>query len=53
MTWLFLILILSTLAVLCVGMAIYLRVRRHMKGQDEAPADTMNEMQQGRETSKL
>ncbi len=28
---LFLILILSTLAVVCVGVAIYLRVRRHLK----------------------
>jgi hypothetical protein len=28
---LFLVLILSTLAVVCVGFAIYLRVRRHMK----------------------
>ncbi|HEY7617696.1 MAG TPA: hypothetical protein VH744_12895 [Terriglobales bacterium] len=34
MTWLFLILILSTLAVACVGTAIYLRVRRHMKPVD-------------------
>jgi putative exporter of polyketide antibiotics len=31
MTWLFFVLILSTLAVVCVGFAIYLRVRRHMK----------------------
>jgi len=41
MTWLLLILILSTLAVLCVGMAIYLQIRRHMRAQDsgsnEAP----------------
>ena len=51
MTWLFLILILSTLAVVCVGIAIYLRVRRHMKAQD-ASIDTVNELQQGRETSK-
>jgi cytochrome c biogenesis protein ResB len=29
--WLFFVLILSTLAVVCVGCAIYLRVRRHMK----------------------
>jgi hypothetical protein len=28
---LFLVLIFSTLAVVCVGLAIYLRVRRHMK----------------------
>jgi len=31
MTSLFLVLILSTLAVVCVGVAIYLRVRKHMK----------------------
>ncbi len=31
MTWLFFVLILSTLAVVCVGFAVYLRVRRHMK----------------------
>jgi hypothetical protein len=31
MTWLFLILILSTLAVVCAGTATYLRIRRHMK----------------------
>lgn len=31
MSWLFLILILSTMAVVCVGVAIYLRIRRHMK----------------------
>lgn len=31
MTWLFFVLILSTMAVVCVGCAIYLRVRRHMK----------------------
>ena len=31
MTWLFLILILSTLAVVCAGAATYLRIRRHMR----------------------
>jgi hypothetical protein len=31
MTLLFAILILSTLAVVCVGIAIFLRIRRHMR----------------------
>jgi hypothetical protein len=53
MTWLFLILILSTLAVVCVGIAIYLRVRRHMKGEDQPPAGALNDMEQGRETSNF
>jgi hypothetical protein len=53
MTWLFLILILSTLAVVCVGIAIYLRVRRHMKSEDQPPADALNDMEQGRETSNF
>ncbi|MBV9483206.1 MAG: hypothetical protein JO249_21035 [Acidobacteria bacterium] len=37
MSWLFFVLILSTLAIVCVAFAIYLRVRRHMKpaGGDE------------------
>ena len=42
MTWLFLILILSTLAVLCVGMAIFLRVRRHMKDTDPVSTETQS-----------
>jgi hypothetical protein len=53
MTLLFLTLILSTLAVVCVGTAIYLRVRRHMKTQEESPADVVNEMPEGRETGKF
>jgi hypothetical protein len=35
MTWLFLILILSTLAVVCAGAAIYLRIRKHMKPSEK------------------
>jgi len=50
MTWLILILILSTLAVVCVGAAIYLRVRRHMKSAHpghEEPVNTNQRPQAG------
>lgn len=36
MTWLFFVLILSTMAVVCVGCAVYLRVRHHMKTSADA-----------------
>lgn len=49
MTWLFLILILSSLAVVCVGAAIYLRIRRHMK----QARGTASDMEHGPETGKL
>lgn len=48
MTWLFLILILSTLAVVCVGIAIYLRIRRHMK----QAKGTVSDMEHGPEAGK-
>lgn len=48
MTWLFLILILSSLAVVCVGVAIFLRIRRHMK-----QAKGTSDMEHGPETGKV
>jgi hypothetical protein len=53
MTWLFLVLILSTLAVACVGIAIFLRVRRHMKASNAALKETLDEIDQGRKAGKL
>jgi len=53
MTWLFLILILSSLAVACVAMAIYLRVRRHMKNPDSLPGEITNDVEHEREASNL
>lgn len=49
MNWLFLILILSTLAVVCVGIAIYLRIRRHMKDAK----GTSGDMEHGPQAGKL
>ncbi len=42
MSELFLILILSTLAVVCVGVAFYLRVRRHMKQAHPSHEDSVD-----------
>lgn len=52
MSWLFLILILSSLAVVCVAAAIYLRIRRHMK-PSEAIKNGMGQIQSERETENL
>jgi hypothetical protein len=38
MTWWFIVLGLSTLVVVCVAIASYMRIRRHLRAS-EAPAD--------------
>jgi hypothetical protein len=52
-TWLFLILILSSLAVACVAMAIYLRISHHMKNPQTSPGEITNDAENEGETSKL
>ena len=47
MTSLFLILILSVLAVVCVGAAIVLRIRRHMRMPDPSHQETVADAEQG------
>jgi len=47
MTLLFLILILSLLAVVCVGAAIVLRIRRHMREPDPAHQERVADVEQG------
>ena len=42
------ILILSTLAVVCVGAAIYLRIRRHMKRAKGTVSDMEHDPQAGK-----
>jgi hypothetical protein len=42
MTSLILVLILSTLAVVCVGTAIFLRIRRHMKSPHPDHSDSVD-----------
>lgn len=52
MTWLFLILTLSSLAVVCVAAAIYLRIRRHMKPAVALKSE-VDQIQSERETENL
>ena len=49
MIWWFLILAFSTVAVLWAGVALYIRVRRHLKAEREAHS----EMESRRETELL
>jgi hypothetical protein len=53
MSWLFLILILSTLAVVCVGTAIYLRIRRHMKAAHPDHHESVNDINHRPEAGNL
>jgi hypothetical protein len=54
MTLLFAILILSTLAVVCVGIAIFLRIRRHMRDDSLIePQENANDLERGQETGSL
>jgi hypothetical protein len=46
MIWWFLILGLSTAALLAVGISFYVRVRGHMKSSNDAPAGTPNKSAQ-------
>jgi hypothetical protein len=54
MTLLFAILILSTLAVVCVGIAIFLRIRKHMKAESAIePHEATSDLERGQETGSL
>jgi hypothetical protein len=54
MTLLFIILILSTLAVVCVGIAIFLRIHRHMKHESTSePQGTATDLEREQETGRL
>jgi hypothetical protein len=53
MLWWFFILGFSTLIVVIVAIAIYLRVRRHMKAADTALKGTVDEVERRRQTDGL
>ncbi len=53
MIWWFLILGVSTLVVVCVAIALYMRLRRHLRRTHAAPDGTSNEAERERHSGTI
>jgi len=53
MIWYFLILGLSTLVVVCVAIALYMRLRRHLRAQQAARDEMTSEAEHEREPDEV
>ncbi len=53
MMWWFIILGFSTLVIVCVAIALYLRVHRHMRASDAALKETLEQIERERQAGKL
>jgi hypothetical protein len=53
MIWWFLILGVSTLAVVCVAIALYIRLRRHLQKTHASHEGTLAEVERERQTNSI
>jgi uncharacterized membrane protein len=53
MIWWFLILGVSTLAVVCVAIALYMRLRRHLQAAHAAQEASSNEIERERQSGRI
>jgi len=53
MIWWFLILGVSTLVVVCVAIALYMRLRRHLQASHAAHEERSSEMEHEQDSSKI
>jgi len=53
MIWWFLILGVSTLVVVCVGIALYMRLRRHLQAARAAREGTLSEAERERQSGDI
>jgi len=53
MIWWFLILGVSTLVVVCVAIALYVRLRRHLQKTHAAQEGTLSEVERERQTDSI
>ncbi len=53
MIWWFLILGVSTLVVVCVAIALYMRLRRHLQAAHAAKEASSNEAEQERQSGRI
>jgi hypothetical protein len=53
MIWWFLILGVSTLAVVCVAIALYIRLRRHLQKAHASHEGTVNEVEHERQPNSI